>query len=50
MYFVSQLTTSMLRWIAIYCIMNSVKKDTEENTLVTSSKVHFNIINGVNCK
>jgi len=30
--------------------MNTVKKDTEDSTLATRSEVHFNIINGVNCK
>ena len=30
--------------------MHNMKRDTEDNTFITRSKVHFNIINGVNCK
>ena len=30
--------------------MHNMAKDTEDNTFISRSKVHFNIINGVNCK
>jgi len=40
----------MLRQNELYCIINKVKKDTEDITLITKFKVRLNVINGVNCK
>ena len=45
-----ELTISILRWNTLYFIKHNMKKDTEDSTFITRSIVHFNIINGVNCK